>query len=112
MKYALLIHEDHANYPDEASWQDIIRRHGEFGQKHGAAIVGGEGLTGPETATTLHRKGEETMVHDGPFAEAREQLGGFYLIEAASLDEAMEIARDIPMSGDGAVEIRPCIQEG
>ena len=112
MKYALLIHEDHAVYRDDAAWQDIIRRHREFGAQHGAAIVGGEGLRGPDTATTLRRKGEEAMVHDGPFAEAREQLGGFYLVEAASLDDAMAIAREIPLAGDGSIEIRPCIGEG
>ncbi len=112
MKYVLLIHEDHANYKDEDGWNEIIRRHEAFGEAHASAIVGGEGLNGPETATTLHRKGEETMVHDGPFAEAREQLGGFYLVEVASLDEAMAIAKDIPFAGDGSVEIRPCIDEG
>lgn len=111
MKYALLIHEDHSHYQDEESWQDIIRRHNEFGQKHGSAIVGGEGLNGPETATTLRRNGAETMVHDGPFAEAREQLGGFYLVNVSSLDEAMSIARDIPLAGEGSIEIRPCIGE-
>ncbi|WP_114522089.1 YciI family protein [Altererythrobacter sp. ZODW24] len=107
MKYALLINEDHANYSTPESWEAIIKRHMAFSEKHGAAIVGGEGLENPETATTLKRAGEQVDFHDGPFAEAREQLGGFYLVEAASLDEAMAIAKDIPMAGDGAVEIRP-----
>lgn len=107
MKYALLIHEDHANYSTPEAWEAIFKRHMAFSEKHGASICGGEGLENPETATTLRRVGDKVDFHDGPYAEAREQLGGFYLVETASLDEAMAIARDIPMTNDGAVEIRP-----
>lgn len=111
MKYALMIHEDHASYAKDGAWEEIIKRHTEFGEANASAIVGGEGLQAPDTATTLNRAGEKVEFHDGPFAEAREQLGGFYLVEAASLDEAMAIARDIPMIGNGSVEIRPCVGE-
>ena len=109
MKFALLINEDHSIYQDEDSWTDIVRRHGEFGAAHSDAIVGGEGLKGPDTATTVQQKGGETLVHDGPFAEAREQLGGFYLVDVPSLDEALAIAKAISLAGDGSIEVRPCI---
>lgn len=109
MKYALMIHEDHSAYEEDGAFEEIIQRHAAFGSDNGSAIVGGEGLESPDQATTMKRSGEKIEFHDGPFAEAREQLGGFYLVEAASLDEAMAIAKNIPLIGDGAVEIRPCI---
>lgn len=50
-------------------------------------------------------------VHDGPFAEAKEQLGGFYLIDVPDLDAALAIAREVPLIGDGSIEVRPLIDE-
>lgn len=58
-------------------------------------------------ATTVRTTGGQQSLHDGPFAETREQLGGFYLVEAADLYEAIAIARQIPLTKDGAVEVRP-----
>ena len=62
------------------------------------------------SATTIRTSAGKKTVHDGPFAEAREQLGGFYLIEAADLDEAIAIARQVPVLQDGAIEIRPLLE--
>ena len=71
--------------------------------------LGGSGLKSTASATTVRTSAGKKTVHDGPFAEAREQLGGFYLIEAADLDEAIAIARKVPVLQEGAIEIRPLL---
>lgn len=112
MKYALLIYEDEAGYgPDKdgAALARIVGEHISFGQTLGAKGQGGAGLKGTPTATTVRTTAGVKAVHDGPFAETKEQLGGFYLIEAADLDEAIAIARQVPLLADGAVEIRPVL---
>ena len=71
------------------------------------AFLAGEGLQPSATASTVRLKaGEEAAVTDGPFAESKEQLGGFYLLECKDLDEALEYAKKIPYQ-DGWVEVRP-----
>jgi hypothetical protein len=72
------------------------------------AFVAGEGLQPSSTATTVHipADGDERTVTDGPFAESKEQLGGFYLLECKDLDEALEWAKKVPARG-GMVEVRP-----
>jgi hypothetical protein len=112
MKYALFIYEDESLYgPDKAGprIQEIVGRHIAFSQQLGAKRLGGSGLKGTATATTVRTTDGRKTVHDGPFAEAREQLGGFYLIEAEDLNEAIEIARKVPVLQDGAIEIRPLL---
>jgi hypothetical protein len=112
MKYALMIYEDESQYgPDKAGprLQEIAAKHMTFSQGLGAKRVGGAGLKATSTATTVHTRSGKKTVHDGPFAEAREQLGGLYLVEVASLDEAIEIAKRIPLAGDGAIEVRPLL---
>jgi hypothetical protein len=112
MKYALLIYEDEALYgPDKAGprIQEIVAKHMAFNQELGAKRIGGAGLKGTGTATTVRTSGGKKTVHDGPFAEAKEQLGGFYLIDATDLDEAITIAKKVPVVQDGAIEIRPLL---
>jgi hypothetical protein len=112
MKYALLIYEDESIYgPDKSGpkMQEIVGKHMEFSQSLGAKRIGGAGLKGTAAATTVRTADGKKTVHDGPFAEAKEQLGGFYLIEAANLDEAIEIAKKVPVPQDGAIEIRPML---
>ncbi|MGH6994341.1 MAG: YciI family protein [Stellaceae bacterium] len=112
MKYALFIYEDEALYgPDKAGPKvhEMVSKHVAFNQELGAKRLGGAGLKGTATATTVRTSGGKKTVHDGPFAEAKEQLGGFYLIDAASLDEAVAIAKKIPVLQDGAIEIRPLL---
>jgi hypothetical protein len=71
-------------------------------------ILGGERLRPTATATTLRVNGGNRLLSDGPFAETKEQLGGFYMVEAANLDEAVELASKMPhLTDGGAVEIRP-----
>jgi len=86
-----------------------------FGQEHGHAIRGGAALYQTSTATTVRvvgARGGDVVTADGPYAETKEALTSFYLIEAADLDEAVRIAADIPAAWNGAVEIRPVIEMG
>jgi hypothetical protein len=72
-------------------------------------FVAGEGLQDPATATTLRRAdAEDWVITDGPFAEAKEQLGGFYVLQCRDLDEALAWAKRVPLR-DGAIEVRPVI---
>ena len=81
--------------------------HGAFGEAHGKSIAGGNALQPTTTATSI-RNG---VVTDGPFAETKEALGGFYLVEAADLDEAIAIAKQVPAAA-GGVEVRPVMVTG
>ncbi|WP_421739354.1 YciI family protein [Caulobacter sp.] len=115
MQYALLIHEDETIYrQDGRAWTAIIAAHQAFAGELVAAgaMRGGAGLKTADTATTLRRSADgATHLHDGPFAESKEQLGGFYLIEAPDLDAALAWARKLPMAGAGSIEVRPVIDE-
>ena len=70
-------------------------------------FLAGEGLHGVQTATTLRKRAGKVETTDGPFAETREHLGGFYLIDAADLDAALRFAEEIPAARYGSVEVRP-----
>lgn len=112
MKFALMIYEDERQYGPEKSGprlQEIASKHMAFVQELGARRLGGAGLKGTATATTVHTRSGRKTVHDGPFAEAREQLAGLYLVEVADLDEAIELAKRIPLAQDGAIEVRPLL---
>ncbi len=69
--------------------------------------IAGEALQPIATATTLRIRDGKRLVTDGPFAETKEQLGGFYLYEAANLDEALDLAARIPDAKNGSIEVRP-----
>jgi hypothetical protein len=111
-KYVLLIHgiddEWEAMTPEQAKEHDAAHRR--FREAAGARVVGGEELEAGSTATTL--RGE--MTTDGPFLETKEVLGGFYLLEAADLDEVVALARLLPevRAGHSGVEIRPVVDHG
>ncbi len=106
-QYAILIYEAESGYAEggEAAWQQAGEAHGRFasqvGEK-GGKILGGEALQPTPTATSIRAD----VVTDGPFAETKEALGGFYLIEARDLDHAIEIAKLCP-APFGGVEVRP-----
>ena len=72
-------------------------------------LDGGAGLEPPHTATSVRVKDGKRLVQDGPFADAKEQLGGFYLIDVPSLDKALEWAARCPGAADGGVEVRPLL---
>lgn len=94
--------------------EQIFAEYSEFGEKAGAAgvVAGGEALHDTDTATTIKvegGKGGDAVFTDGPFAETKEVLGGFYLLDCADLDEALKWAQQIPGAWHGKVEVRPCI---
>ncbi|MGI8406253.1 MAG: YciI family protein [Thermomicrobiales bacterium] len=109
MKYMLMIY-DRADYWDETTLevqeQDIATHQAftAYLRERGIAFSG-EALMSPSAATTLHKSGDEIVFTDGPFAELKEVLGGFYIFEAADLDDAMEVARHCPV--DVGLELRP-----
>lgn len=72
-------------------------------------VVSGAGLQPPETATTVRVKGEQRLVQDGPFADTKEQLGGFFVIDVPDLDTALAWAARSPAAIDAAVEVRPVL---
>ena len=115
MQYALLIHEPEATaYPDGEqgeAFQAILAAHTRFSQEMAEAgvIRGGAGLKTTDTATTVRVTPQGRTVHDGPFAETREQLGGLYMIEAPDLDAAIEWAMRLPIAKTGSIEIRPIL---
>ncbi|MGH3378897.1 MAG: YciI family protein [Actinoallomurus sp.] len=112
MKYAVLIYGGGgwAKVTDDEA-KKIYAGHDTFAQKHGAELQGGMELQGPQTAKSIRfRSDTESVVTDGPFAETNEVLGGFYLIEADDLDEAVEIAKDVPVLPGDVLEVRPSVQ--
>ncbi len=80
------------------------------GLRESGVLLAAEALQPIETATTVRVRGGRPTITDGPFAETKEQLAGFYLIDAANLDEALEVAMTIPPAREGSVEVRPVRQ--
>ncbi|MBJ7411399.1 MAG: YciI family protein [Phenylobacterium sp.] len=114
MQYMILIYEPEDAYADEAgeaALKDIVARHMALAGELRAAGVqkDGAGLQGSETATTVVTRGSQQTIHDGPFAETREHLGGYYLIDVPNLDDALAVAKRVPVVDGGKVEIRPLI---
>jgi hypothetical protein len=112
MQYMLLIYENEQFYgPDKSgpAIQEIVARHMAFNKELGSSRVGGAGLKATSAATTVRTSKGAKTVHDGPFAETREQLGGYYLIDVPDLDAAIAIAKKLPVLQDGSVEIRPLL---
>jgi hypothetical protein len=110
MKYMLMIYEDENGYGTSKQgdrMNRIVEQHMAYTQKLGKAYTGGAGLKGTAAATTVRTVNGSKTVHDGPFAETKEQLGGYYLIDVPDLDAAIAVARDLPLYKDGSVEIRP-----
>jgi hypothetical protein len=106
-KYLILIHGDEAAFENasQADFDAMMAAHEAFSTKHGSALLGGEALQPTSTATTIRDGGAVT---DGPFVETKEALGGYYLVEAADLDEAIELAKQVPVAGsNGGLEVRP-----
>jgi hypothetical protein len=105
-QYLVLIYEEEAPFEDAAVGAEVHAAHTAFFEKHGASIAGGNALEAASTATTIRSNGSGQIVTDGPFAETKEVLGGYYLIEASDLDSALDIAKAVP-ARFGGVEVRP-----
>ena len=111
MKYMLLVYldehalsEDERNqcYVDSARLAQDLHRSGQY--------IGASPLQLTSTATCVRLRGGKRIVTDGPFAETREQLGGYYLIDAKDLDDAMDVASRVPVVRLGTIEIRPVME--
>ena len=107
MRYLILIYESEAaaQQPTDAEmqeWFDYTDR-----LKKSGAYVAGEALQPTSTATTVRKNGSKVLTTDGPFAETKEQLGGFYMIDVDDLDDALKWAAEIPSVDRGSVEVRP-----
>ena len=111
MKYMLLIYssEQQWNALTPAEVQATMGQYRAFTESIQASghLVGGERLDSVATATTVRVRDRKTLTTDGPYAETKEQLAGYYLIEAKDIDEAIAIAARIPGASHGAVEVRP-----
>jgi hypothetical protein len=107
MEYVLLIYGDetaaHTGSPE------MLARFGEFTEEvvRRGVMRGGNRLRTTSAATTVRVRDGKTVTTDGPFAETKEQLGGFYLLDCKDLDEALELAAKIPAAESGSVEVRP-----
>ncbi len=109
MKYLCTIYGEESQWSDVTPEQmsEVMAAYGAFGEEAAGVILGGEGLEPTSAATTVRVRDGERVLSDGPFAETKEQLGGFYLLECGSLDEAIDWAAKIPGASTGSVEVRP-----
>ncbi len=106
MQYLLLINDEETDdrvdlMPEYMAYTEALAKSG--------ALVGANQLQPTDTATTVRVRGGETLVTDGPFIETKESLGGYYLIDVDSLDEALEWAAKIPSARFGHIEVRPVV---
>jgi hypothetical protein len=111
MRYALLICTDEkaveALSPEEGA--AMLSEYGAFGEEmvRRGVLQGGERLRPTTDATTVRARDGEVLTLDGPFAETKEQIGGFYLVDCKDLDEAIEVASKVPGARVGEIEVRP-----
>ena len=109
MQYLLLIYEGENRFTNLAAeaFGAELAEYRAFGQQFNGAIKGGNALQPTATATTVRVRDGKSLITDGPFAETKEQLGGYYLVEANDLDQAIAMAEKIPGARYGSIEIRP-----
>ena len=113
MKYLLMIYGDEHGF-DQMSEDErhaVYKEYDDFANDLAAKgqMVGGDELHPTSSATTVRVRDGERLVTDGPFAETKEQLGGYYVIDAADMDEALKIAERIPSARYGSIEVRPVV---
>ena len=116
MKFALLIYDEQTANPspappDPAVWGQVMEEYNVYTRalKDAGVEAGGEALEPNTTATTIRIRDGQTITTDGPYAETKEGLGGFYLIDCANLDEALEWAARCPGARYGTMEVRPVV---
>ncbi len=116
MKYMLLIYDAEQDWSklSEAEQGQMYAEYGRFSQeiKTSGHHLAGAQLQPITTASSVRLRDGKQLVTDGPFAETHEQLGGYYLVEAANLDEAVALAARIPSARMGTVEVRPVVEMG
>ena len=116
MKYLCLIYSDETKWTN-APKSDADAMMAEYGAytdsiKKSKHYLAGEGLQPTQTATTVRIRNGKLSTTDGPFAETKEQLGGFYLVDAKDLNDAIQVASKIPGAKVGSIEVRPCMSNG
>ena len=113
MQYMLLIYDDEQAWAgmDDAQRGQIFQAYGAYTEdmRQKGVFVAGDALQPTSTATTVRDRNGDRLVTDGPFAETKEQLGGYYLIEVDSLDDALDWAARIPSAKLGSIEVRPVL---
>ncbi len=111
MQYLLLIYEDEKRWGKDGyaspEFAGILGEYQTFSKEFAAAIQGGKALQPTSAAKTVRVRDGKALVSDGPFAETKEQLGGFYLVEADSVNEATAMAAKVPGARFGSIEVRP-----
>ena len=110
MKYMLLICTDPKDAPKSAEeGAQLSEEYGKYTQEliNASVLVAGDPLHGAETATTVRVRKGETLTSDGPFAETKEHLAGYYIVDVADLDQAIAWAAKIPGAATGSIEVRP-----
>lgn len=106
MQYLLLIYENESRF-SQGYDQAEMGEYEAFGKQFSKNIKGGNALQPTATAKSVRVRNGKTSTTDGPFAETKEQLGGYYLIEAGSVEEAAKVAAKIPGARFGTIEVRP-----
>jgi hypothetical protein len=108
MQFLALIHSDQAAWErlSDEDRQAIYARYMKFGEGDDR-VLGGAELQSTNAATTVRLRNGDRLVTDGPYAEIKEALGGFYILECDSIDEACQLAAGIPAAETGAIEVRP-----
>jgi hypothetical protein len=116
VKYAILIFDEETahpspNPPDPAEWGQVMEEYNAYTQmlRDNGLYLGGEALEPNPSATTVRIRDGKTLTTDGPFAETKEALGGFYLVEARDLDHALQLAAACPGAKWGSIEVRPVV---
>lgn len=108
MRYLILIYENEGNQPAEGEMEKWFAYTEQL--KASGCHLGGEALQPTSTATTVRQRNGRTLTTDGPFAETKEQLGGFYMVNCKDLDEALKWAAKIPNVHRGSIEVRPIME--
>jgi hypothetical protein len=114
MRYLLLIYTEEQLEPTEDAAGAEFAAYGAFTQevRDRGIYQAGEALRPTSTATTVRVRDGQTVTTDGPFAETKEALGGFYMVDATDLDDAIQLAAKIPGAKHGSIEIRPIFEYG
>ncbi|MFP4432767.1 MAG: YciI family protein [Spirochaetaceae bacterium] len=114
MKYLVLIYSDEKREAElsQEAWQQVLEQHTAFGTRYGDKVLEGEALEPTSQARTLRTVNGKKTVLDGPFAETKEQLGGYYLLDVESIDEAMRMVQDLPLAEYSSIEVRPIMPTG
>jgi hypothetical protein len=109
MRYMLLIYDCDRPEPGDPGFEEALASVNAFADecRRRGALVAGDPLQPESTATTVAVRNGRTLITDGPFAETREHLGGYYILDCRNLDEALELAARCPMAAEGSIEVRP-----